>query len=173
MSSPVDRELLQDLADALRHRFYGKYRGTVTAVDAATLRIRATVPAVLGATPTGWCLPCVPYAGPDVGMFFVPDVGAAVWIEFEGGDVSLPVWAGCFWRSGELPADASPAVRGIVTGAPHRLLFDDDAAEVTLADANDNTVCLDASGVTQTRGSQKVVLSDSSVNFNDGAMEVS
>ena len=100
--------LLFELADRLRNRFYGKYRGIVTAVDQATLRIKATVPAVLGTTPTGWCLPCVPYAGPGAGFFFVPDAGAAVWIEFEGGDVSYPIWSGCFWRAGELPADAAP-----------------------------------------------------------------
>ena len=100
--------LLFELADRLHNRFYGKYRGIVTDVDQATLRIKATVPAVLGTTPTGWCLPCVPYAGPAVGFFFIPDAGAAVWIEFEGGDVSYPIWSGCFWRAGELPADAAP-----------------------------------------------------------------
>lgn len=173
MSSPLDRELLQDLADTLRNRFYGKYRGTVSAVDPVTLRIKAVVPAVLGATPTGWCMPCVPYAGPGAGMFFVPDVGAAVWIEFELGDVSLPIWAGCWWRAGELPSDAAPSVRGIVTGAPHKLLFDDHESEVRLADANDNTLSLDASGMTQARGTQSLVVGDASVSVNNGAMEVS
>ena len=132
--------LLFELADRLHNRFYGKYRGIVTAVDQATLRIKATVPAVLGTTPTGWCLPCVPYAGPGVGFFFIPDAGAAVWIEFEGGDVSYPIWSGCFWRAGELPADAAPTTRGLVTAAPHKLLFDDAADEVTLDDASNGTV---------------------------------
>src|SRR5262249_44357145 len=161
-----------ELADRLRSRFYGKYRGTVTDVDASTLRIKATVPAVLGSVPSGWCLPCVPYAGQDVGFFFMPEVGAAVWIEFEGGDVSYPIWVGCFWRSGALPADASPTTRGVVTKAPHKLLFDDDGSSVTLTDSNENTVSLDSSGVTQSRGGQKMVVSDSSVSINDGAMQV-
>jgi uncharacterized protein involved in type VI secretion and phage assembly len=166
-------ELLADLADLLRSRFYGKYRGTVTMVDSSTLQIRATVPAVLGDTPTGWCLPCVPYAGPDAGLFLIPDVGAAVWIEFEGGDVSLPIWAGCLWRAGELPADASPTVRGLVTAAPHKLLFDDGGSAVNLEDPNGNTLSLDGSGISLARGSQSAVVGDSSVSINDGAMEVS
>ena len=37
-------QLLLDLSDRVRSRFYGKYRGTVTEVDAETLRIKAKVP---------------------------------------------------------------------------------------------------------------------------------
>lgn len=166
-------ELLADLADMLRNRFYGKYRGTVTDVDSTTLQIKAMVPAVLGSTPTNWCLPCVPYAGPNAGLFLIPDQGAAVWIEFEGGDVSLPIWSGCLWRSGELPSDASPSVRGLVTQAPHKLLFDDGGTSVSLSDPNNNTVSLDDTGISLARGSQTAVVGDSSVSINDGAMEVS
>jgi uncharacterized protein involved in type VI secretion and phage assembly len=168
----MNDDLLFELADRLQNRFYGKYRGTVTAVDARTLRIKANVPAVLGETPTGWCLPCVPYAGPHVGFFFVPSVGAAVWIEFEGGEVSQPIWTGCFWRAGELPSQAAPTTRGIVTAAPHQLLFDDKADSVTLADSNGGTVAFDSDGVTTTRGSKSVAVADDAVALNNGAFKV-
>jgi uncharacterized protein involved in type VI secretion and phage assembly len=168
----VNEELLLDLADRLRNRFYGKHRGIVREVDADTLRIRAVVPDVLGETVSGWAMPCVPYAGDQVGFFMVPDVGAGVWIEFEGGDPSYPIWVGCYWRTGELPSDAAPKVRGIVTSAPHKLLLDDDASEVTVADSNDGSVTLGSDGVTTGRGGQKVLVSDSSVSINDGALEV-
>ena len=102
----------------------------------------------------------------------LPDVGAGVWIEFEGGDPSYPIWVGCYWRRGELPSDAAPKVRGIVTSAPHKLLLDDDASEVTVADSNDGSVTLGSDGVTTGRGGQKVTVSDSSVSINDGALEV-
>jgi uncharacterized protein involved in type VI secretion and phage assembly len=167
-----ETELLMELAERLRSRFYGKYRGIVTDVDATTLRIKAQVPAVLGEAVSGWSQPCVPYAGDQVGLFFVPAVGAGVWIEFEGGDVSYPIWAGCYWRSGELPSDAAPTVRGVVTAAPHKLLFDDDASEITLADASDGSVTFDAAGVTAARGSKSVVVGDASVSVNDGGLEV-
>jgi uncharacterized protein involved in type VI secretion and phage assembly len=168
----MNDQLLFELADRLQHRFYGKYRGIVTEVDTDTLRIKATVPAVLGTTPTGWCLPCVPYAGPSVGFFFVPDPGAAVWIEFEGGDVSYPIWTGCFWRADELPEEAAPTTRGLVTSAPHRLLFDDDSDEVTLGDSNGGTVVLDGDGVNTARGEMSVVVAEDSVSINDDAFEV-
>ena len=67
---------LQEILDRLRNRFYGKSRGTVVDVDASNMAVKATVPAVLGLTPTGWCLPCVPYAGPQVGFCMLPDLGA-------------------------------------------------------------------------------------------------
>ncbi|MEE6179638.1 phage baseplate assembly protein V [Mycobacterium sp. 050134] len=168
----MNEDLLFELADRLQNRFFGKYRGIVTDVDAPTLRIKAAVPAVLGTTPTGWCLPCVPYAGPAVGFFFVPSPGAAVWIEFEGGDVSLPIWTGCYWRAGELPAEAAPTTRGIVTGAPHQLLFDDDADAVTLSDSNGGAVAFDGSGVTTTRGQMSVAVADGAVSINDDAFTV-
>jgi uncharacterized protein involved in type VI secretion and phage assembly len=173
----MNEQALLDILDRLRNRFFGKYRGTVTEVDAATLRIKAKVPAVLAGQATGWCMPCVPYAGKGVGLAFLPEVGAGVWIEFEGGDVSYPIWVGCYWRDGELPSDTTPTVKGIVTKSGQqslRLLLDTDAGQITLADdVNQNKVTLDGDGVTLTRGSGTVAVSDSGVSVNDGALEVS
>lgn len=165
-------DLLRDLADRLAHRFYGKYRGLVSDVDASTMRIKATVPAVLGESASGWCQPCVPYAGPKAGFFFLPEVGSGVWIEFEGGDVSYPIWSGCFWHAGDVPAEAGEKIRGIVTAAGHQFLLDDDADEVTLADSNGGSLVLNSDGVTASRGSMSVAVTDSKVSVNDGALEV-
>ncbi|HTT88808.1 MAG TPA: phage baseplate assembly protein V [Acidimicrobiales bacterium] len=170
MSAP-DR-VLEDLLDRLRNRFYGKYRGIVSDVDATTCRIKAKVPAVFGDTESGWCMPCVPYAGPQVGIAFLPEVGSGVWVEFEGGDVSYPVWVGCYWRDGEVPPDVDADVKVIVTKAPTELKFDDDQGSLTITDPNGNTVTLDSSGITLSRGSETVAISDSSVSVNDGALEV-
>jgi uncharacterized protein involved in type VI secretion and phage assembly len=161
-----------EILERVRYRFYGKYRGSVTDVDSATLRIKAKVPAVLGSQETGWCMPCVPYAGQDVGIAFLPEQGSGVWIEFEGGDVSYPIWVGCYWRSGEQPSDATPTVKAIVTTSPNKILFDDDAGTITISDSNENTVTLDSSGITLTRGGSNIQVSDSEVNVNDGALEV-
>jgi uncharacterized protein involved in type VI secretion and phage assembly len=168
----MNDQTLMDVLDRLRNRFFGKYRGTVTDVDAATLRLKATVPAVLADQPTGWCEPCVPYAGKNMGLAFLPEVGSGVWIEFEGGDVSYPIWVGCYWRDGELPSDATPKVKTIVTSAGHKILLDDDAGTITISDANENSVTLDSNGITLQRGGSKIEVGDSEVNVNDGALEV-
>jgi hypothetical protein len=80
------------------HRFIGKYRGKVIEnIDPLFQgRIIAEVPAVSGSI-LNWALPCTPYAGPDVGFYAIPPIGANVWIEYEGGDPNYPVWVGCFW----------------------------------------------------------------------------
>lgn len=168
----VEDRVIEELVERLRTRFYGKYRGLVTDVDAATMRVKASVPSVLGATTTGWCMPCVPYAGPNVGFAFLPEVGSGVWIEFEGGDPSYPIWVGGFWNQGEIPADAGAQVKVLVTAAPHELKFDDSQGSITITDPNGNTATLDSSGITLSNGSEQVVISSSSVSINSGALEV-
>jgi len=170
----MNEQALLELLERVRNRFYGKYRGVVTDVDDDTKRgrIKAKVPSVLGEHKTGWCMPCVPYAGPQAGQLFLPEVGAGVWIEFEGGDVSYPIWTGCYWRSDELPPDAAPAVKVIQTAGSQQILLDDDAGSVTVSDSNGNTMTLDSSGITLERGGKKVVVSDAEVSVNDGALEV-
>jgi hypothetical protein len=167
----VDPSDLQDVVERLRGRFFGKYRGTVTQVDEGTLRIKAKVPGVLLDQESGWCDPCVPYAGKGVGFAFLPEPGAAVWIEFEGGAVSRPIWVGCYWRADELPEDAKPAVKAIVTKGGSKLLLDDDNASITISDSNGNVLTLDSNGITCDSGSSTVVVS-STVNINDGGLEV-
>jgi len=163
--------LLLELMDRVQNRFYGKYRGVVTDVDASTMRVKASVPSVLPSGVTGWCMPCVPYAGPQVGFVMLPEVGSGVWIEFEGGDVSYPIWVGCYWHTGDVPSQASVTVKSIVTTAGS-IAMDDNAGSITLTDAQQNTVVLDSSGVTSTSGSGSVAIGASGVNVNNGALEV-
>ena len=75
-------------------RFFGVYRGTVTSSKDPDnkRRIKATVPQVLGTEPTDWAWPIdssTAYPEP-------PKVGQGVWVMFEGGDPSFPIWSGTF-----------------------------------------------------------------------------
>jgi uncharacterized protein involved in type VI secretion and phage assembly len=163
--------LLQDLLDHVRSRFFGKYRGVVVDVDASTMRVKASVPAVLGGVSSGWASPCVPYAGPQVGFLMLPDIGSGVWIEFEGGDVSFPIWTGCYWNSGDIPSAAATTLKTIIT-ASGSLAFDNNAGSVTLEDSGQHSVVMDSSGVTATAGSGTIAVGASSVSVNNGALEV-
>lgn len=168
----MNETLLQDLLDHVKGRFYGKYRGVVVDVDASTMRIKASVPSVLPGSPTGWCAPCVPYAGPQVGFLMLPEVGSGVWIEFEGGDISFPIWTGCYWSAGDVPSSASADVKTIVTTAG-TLSFDNSGSSVTLEDAAQNSLVFDSSGATVAAGSGKIEVGASGVSVNSGALEVS
>ncbi len=165
---------LEDLVEHLRTRFHGLYRGIVTqnSDSSGYGRIKALVPSVLGSVESAWCWPCVPYAGDSVGFAFLPEVGSGVWIAFEGGDVSFPIWVGCYWRNGQLPSDVAPDVKVIATASGLEIKLDDGQQSITITDGNGNTVTMDSSGITLANGSQQVVVDDSSVSVNDGALQV-
>ena len=75
----------------MSERFFGPYRGIVTDNDdpSGLMRIKARVPEIFGELETPWALPCVP-----PGVRSVPEIGTLVWIEFEAGDPSRPIWMG-------------------------------------------------------------------------------
>jgi hypothetical protein len=90
--------------------FWGKYRGTVvTNIDPESLgRIQVLVPDVTSLLPSTWAECSAPFSGMPgaaAGMFVIPPVGAAVWVEFEHGDPNKPIWTGGRW---ETVADVPP-----------------------------------------------------------------
>ena len=133
--------------DAKTTRFFGKYRGQVTDnQDPENLgRIKAKVPEVLLDVVTGWALPALPYSGDGVGVYTIPAPNAAVWIEFESGDLSLPIWSGCWWASGQLPKDetgssSTPDRKIIRTEQGLLLSLDDGGKTIALSDSNGNNL---------------------------------
>lgn len=124
-------------------RHYGKYRAIVTDnKDPKNLgRIKARVPEVLGNVETGWALPCVPYAGDGSGQYTVPEPGTGVWIEFEAGDVSRPIWSGCWWGAGQLPQNnsgtaATPPLKAIRSEKGLMVTMDDAGQTIHVSDEN-------------------------------------
>lgn len=139
----LSEELITHLVEEVQHRFYGKYRGTVSdnSDPSNRGRVRAKVPEVLGDVESGWCTPCVPYAGPDKGWFVIPEVGDVVWIEFEAGDLSRPIWTGSWFGDGDLPNDPSGSQATTQTkifkSASGLIIdLDDSASEIKISDAN-------------------------------------
>jgi uncharacterized protein involved in type VI secretion and phage assembly len=164
-------------------RFYGKYRGKVTAnKDRLRLgRIRASVPAVFGSDrETGWALPAVPYAGKGVGFFFIPPEDANVWIEFEGGDPDIPIWSGCFWDSGgEIPApisatpDELPDLKVIKTDFV-TITFDDTIKKrkIVLENSAGFKIVMDTQQIELSKNSITIRLNSGTVSINGDALEI-
>jgi uncharacterized protein involved in type VI secretion and phage assembly len=109
---------MTDLQDVTRTRHYGKHRAlVVNNVDPQQMgRIQVMVPDVSPGL-SSWAMPCVPMAGMGHGVFTLPTIGAAVWVEFEQGDPDYPIWVGCYWGSGaEVPVmshSIPPGVNGL------------------------------------------------------------
>src|ERR1700730_12481152 len=126
MSSSIDNEVLAKLITKVEGRYYGKYRGIVTDnSDPDDLgRIKAKVPRLLNDEETGWALPAFCYGGlSEQGFFAVPDINAGVWIEFEGGDLSYPIWTGTWYSSNSIPESAQPGQKVLKTQSGHKLIF--------------------------------------------------
>jgi uncharacterized protein involved in type VI secretion and phage assembly len=138
----------------MQDAYYGKYRGTVVNNIDPMLqgRIQVKVPDVLGENSMNWAMPSVPYAGSQVGMFFIPPTGANVWVEFEAGNKDYPIWAGCFWGSGETPGTGVPQIKMIKT----------DSVTITLDDLLTNSVTI------ETQLGMKIVVNQTGITIDDG-----
>jgi len=128
--------ILSNLSQQAQTRYYGKYRGFVVNNQDSEKRgrLQLSVPEVLGDAVTGWALPCLPFGGlADQGLFMIPEIDAAVWVEFEAGDINRPIWTGVYWRqSSDVPAEAQkdePTTRMLKTPSGHILRFDDASGE--------------------------------------------
>src|SRR5438105_7908553 len=147
---PQTEHILGRLIERVEGRYYGKYRGQVTDNnDPDSLgRIKAKVPRLLGDEETGWALPAFIYGGAsEQGLFAVPDVGAGVWIEFEGGDLSYPIWSGTWYTSGAVPESAPPSKKVLKTASGHKIVFDDDGNSLEITDSNGNSIKMDSAGI--------------------------
>jgi Type VI secretion system/phage-baseplate injector OB domain len=162
-------------------QYFGKYRGKVeNSVDPQQQgRLQVSVPAVLGEGSLSWAMPCAPYAGPGVGFFAIPPVGANVWVEFEGGNPDYPIWSGCFWGLGEAPVTpALDVIKVFQTDSITMKLDDTPGAGGFTLEINPPAVSVpvklvcDAKGVELSHGAASIKLTPASVSINNGALEV-
>ncbi len=136
---------------------YGKYRGTVVSnMDPQQLgRLQVSVPDVSGVVPSPWALPCLPPGG----LPAMPDVGDAVWVEFEQGDSDHPVWCGVFWTDASRVPEVlrNPTLRNALS------LRTQDGAGIAIGTA----------GIVIDNGKgASIVLSGPTVSINHGALDI-
>jgi uncharacterized protein involved in type VI secretion and phage assembly len=106
-------------------RFPGLYVARVETVEDLG-RIQVSIPSIFEANDPSafaWARPCMPFA-----HFFVPNVGDFVWVAFENGDPSAPVWLGIWYPQGTVPseADVSPPVKRVIRSTSGHVIVMDD-----------------------------------------------
>ena len=177
-------------------QYFGKYTGIVkdNQDNDNQGRIKVSVPALFPEDEQMEARAALPY-----GFYLVPENGAKVWMEFEGGDPGLPIWSGIQIVPGDWPGEAKaspPQNRIIKTAAGHLLAFYDRSGQekveikdgvhnhlvtidqngIRIEDAvNKNTITLDSNGVkVETEAGAKVSLTAgmTSVDGGPGVVEV-
>ncbi|MEN3331902.1 MAG: hypothetical protein V7641_1267 [Blastocatellia bacterium] len=168
-------------------KYYGKYRGVViNNLDPLQLgRLMIEVPGALGLLPSTWAEPCVPLAGPTgppMGVYLVPPIGAGVWVEFEQGDPSRPIWVGCRWGSAaDIPTLAHaglPISPNIVmqTAGQNTLVISDlpgPTGGIMLKSTTGATLIVNDTGIYIQNGKgASLIMTGPTVTINNGALVV-
>lgn len=174
MDADMERTIVE-MAEYQRCHYFGKYRGIVQdADDEDNLgRIVAKVPEVYGEEDSPWAWPAVPFAGQNHGFVVLPEEGDGVWIEFEAGDPSRPIWTGCWWASGEMPEPGGVETRALITSGGHKVVLDDRNHKLQLLHSGGAEITMTDNDITLKVGSKQIVLSGDGVNINGGAFKVS
>lgn len=142
-------------------------------------RIKVKVPSIISEKNTLMARLSMPDAGEKHGVFFLPEVGDEVILGFLNDDPRQPIILGSVFSSKRpLPVepDAKNAQKGILTKSGLKLSFDDEQQTITLAtseknsvvinekekfielkDANNNSVKLNADGITFTSGKDLIL----------------
>jgi hypothetical protein len=164
---------LRDMAADRRNKFWGKYRGTVISVSSGSDlgKLTLSVPDVYGSTnsPDAW--PCVPFAGPKHGFVTVPEVGDGVWVEFEGGDPSRPIWVGGWWANGDMPSPSDTNVRTWITSGGLQVVLDDGQSQLSLVHPQGAKIVLSSTDITLSIGATSLKLDASGITAS-GVMQV-
>ena len=166
------------------NKYYGKHRGLVlNNIDPMQkARILVQVPDVLGLGTTSWAMPCVPIAGPQMGVYVVPLIGSGVWVEFEGGDPDYPIWTGGFWgTAAEIPALAfagipvSPNIVLQTTGQNTIVVSDlpGPTGGIMLKSTTGASIIVNDTGIYIQNGKgASIIMAGPSVTVNNGALMI-
>jgi uncharacterized protein involved in type VI secretion and phage assembly len=149
MSGVLD-QMTDERVENLKRMRFGLYRGVVRDVDDPEEkgRIRAEVHELLGAGKlTNWASYCAPFGGGGAGFFMLPRPGDGVWVMFERGEPTKPVWIG-FWFNAQdaRPEEAGKDVRVLRSKTGHQIAFGDEAGKefIEVKDKAGNVVRIDS-----------------------------
>lgn len=153
-------ELFKSRGLSSHGRFYSIYRGIV--VDNADPEFRARLkikcPAVFkNETFDGWAFPRGMAAGKKWGFYAIPSVGDQIWVSFEEGDPSFPIWEYGTWTDAHpVPETAKIKTQDnfvFQTPKGQRIEFNDSTDKITITDKTGNVLELSSRGFSMKKGS--------------------
>ncbi len=121
-------------------------------------RIRVSFPWLSDDNTSNWARVATPLAGPELGLFFQPEVGDEALVAFEMDDVRRPYILGYLWNGDNAPPTDDPQLRLIQTVSGHKVTLDDGNEEIVIEDASGkNKITLNSDGITlESQGDVKI-----------------
>lgn len=148
-------------------------------------RVKVAFPALSEEHDSAWARVAAPMAGPDRGLFFVPEMDDEVLVAFVGGDVDNPIVIGSLWNGNDAPPANGRVVSGqgvdrriFRTRAGHEVLFDDSSGGERIefvASSGRDRIVIDAARNTilVESGQDLTVKTTGTLKLEGGTIEVS
>lgn len=130
--------------------FLSIYRALVTNNDDPENmgRIQVIIPGIIEEDLNLWILPAGNFGGKNYGVHVMPPIGSVVYIQFEMGDPSKPLWIHGYHGQGEIPDEyGRPEHYWFMTPGGATVEIDDGKQEITINDHHGNSVELNENGV--------------------------
>lgn len=154
-------------------RMYGVLVGVVTNnEDPDGLgRVKVRFPWLTGddvAAESNWARVAAPMAGPDRGLYFLPEVDDEVLVAFEHGKVEFPYVLGALWNGTDAPPETNDGAnnrRTIKSRSGHVITLDDTDGEekIEITDGSGNN-----SIVISTADNTITIIADSDITIESG-----
>lgn len=163
---------------ATNNRIYGITIGIVTSnQDPEGLgRVKVRLPWLADDYESDWARVLSPMAGPQRGLYFIPEPDDEVLVAFEHGIIEFPYVLGALWNNKDKPpepkGDGKNNLRTIKSRSGHVIRLDD-------SDNDAKIVIQDASGknriVLSTKDNAITIVSDADINIqaNNGKLKLS
>ena len=119
----------------MKVEYFGKYRAKVVDINDPERRgrIRVLCPKVLGSAKSAWCEPCIPIAYDLGGDFALPKLGEFVWVEFESGSPSKPIYTGGLWSTNKTPSPTYNEKERLITWGKCKLEMNESTDTIKIS----------------------------------------
>jgi uncharacterized protein involved in type VI secretion and phage assembly len=178
-------DVLRDPEERRGDRIYGVVSGVVTNnQDPDGLgRVKVRFPWLSqSGEESWWARVAAPMAGPDRGVYFLPEVDDEVLVAFEHGDVRFPYVVGALWNGNQAPpeanADGENNMRTIKSRSGHIIRLDDSDGngKIEIVDSGGkNSVVIDTAAGTLTisaDGDVKLVSASGKILLEGAGVEI-
>lgn len=155
--------------------------GLVTAVEdpEGLGRIKVEYPWLSDSNESNWARLATPLAGPELGMWFLPDVGDEALVAFEMDDIRRPYILGFLWNGDNAPPSTEPKERIIQTVSGHKVTFNDASGDesITIEDSsgvnkivmNKDGIAIESTGEFKVKANKISLKADTTMDLEAGA----